>query len=45
MNNILLICLGSKNKKLELQQSTIQDPEISQLNEQLNNDIGNALLI
>lgn len=41
---IILICLDSKNKKLEVQPSTKQESEILQSNEQLNNDIGNALL-
>jgi len=44
MLNILLICLDSKNKKLEVQLSTKQEPEILQSNEQLNKDIGNSLL-
>jgi len=44
MQNILLICLGSKNNKTEIQPSTNQDPEISHSNEKLNNDNGNKLL-
>jgi len=39
-----LICLGTKTKVIEVQPSTIQDPEIVQSNEQCNNDNGNALL-
>jgi len=42
MYNILLICLDSKNKKLEVQLSTQQ--EILQSNEQRNGDVGIALL-
>ncbi|XP_003241437.1 uncharacterized protein LOC100575782 [Acyrthosiphon pisum] len=34
---------NSKNKKLEVQASTKEEPEILQSNEQLNKDIGNAL--
>jgi len=44
MYNILSICLDSKNKKLEAQPSTKEEPEILQSNKQLNKDIGNALL-
>jgi len=44
MHSILLICLDSKNKKLEEQASTKEEPEILQSNEQLNKDIGNAIL-
>lgn len=38
MFNIILICLDSKNKQLEEQPSTEQEPAISQSNELLNND-------
>jgi len=44
MHNILLICLDSKNKKLEEHVSAKEEPAILQSNEQLNKDIDNALL-
>jgi len=41
MYNIILICLDSKNKQLEVP-SIEQKPAISQPNELLNNDISNS---